>query len=102
MIRTHLQILLIAIFMGVPASAPAQTPRIDPAGIPGALLLCGGREVSEAAFDRFIDLAGGAKSKVAVVVVDDEKAAALVKKGLAASAKKTDAAEPGLMFWEDA
>ncbi len=81
----------------LPCSAMAQAPRIDPAGIPGALLVCGGGEVSEAAFDRFIDLAGGAKAKVAIVVVDDLKAGAEIQGGLRASAKKKDAAAPELM-----
>lgn len=86
----------------VTATAQAQTPRIDPAGIAGSLLLCGAGDVSEAAFDRFIDLAGGAKAKVAVVVVDNEKAGVVVRAGLAKSAKKKEAAEPRLIGWSDA
>jgi cyanophycinase len=84
------------------ASASAQTPRIDPAGIPGAILVCGGDDVSEAAFDRFIDLAGGAKAKVAVVVLNATKASLPVKEGLAMSAKKKEAPAPELLPWADA
>src|SRR5438445_804464 len=101
MIVNRVRMLLVALFMGVPSSATAQ-PRIEPAGISGALLLCGGGRVSEAAFDRFIDLAGGAKAKVAVVVVDDEKTGVVVRAGLANSAKKKDAADPEMMGWKAA
>ncbi len=79
----------------------AQPQRIDPAGIPGTLLVCGG-DVSEAAFDRFIDLAHGAKAKVAVVYVNDAEAAEVVLRGLKKSAKQKDAAEPKLVAWKDA
>jgi cyanophycinase len=97
---------LFLLLLGMPLHASAQTARIDPAGIPGALLVCGSDDVSAAAFDRFIDLAGGAKAKVALVYANDtkkgRKAAALVLEGLAKSAKKKDAAEPKLIPLKDA
>jgi cyanophycinase len=80
----------------------AQAPRIDPAGIPGAILVCGGGEVSEAAFDRFIELAGGTKAKTAVIPIDAADAAGTVLKGLKKSAKQQDAAEPSLLAWKEA
>ena len=97
-----IRFLFVLILGSLPIHASAQTPRIDPAGIPGAILMCGDGNVSEAAFDRFLDLAGGAKAKVAVVNVNDEKAATPVLEGLVKSAKKKDAAEPSLIAWKDA
>ncbi len=92
----HPNRVLFVLLLGVlPIHASAQTPRIDPAGVPGALLVCGGDKVSEAAFDRFLDLAGGAKAKIAVIYVNDGKPAIL--EGLAKSAKKKEAAEPKLL-----
>ena len=91
----------VCIFLLTTAAA-AQTPRIDPAGVPGALLVCGGGDVSAAAFDRFIELAGGAKAKVAVAHVHDEKRAAIVLEGLINSAKRMEAAAPRLLAWKDA
>ncbi len=52
--------------------------------------------------DRFIDLAGGAKAKVAVVDVNDLATAKSVREGLARIAKKWEAAEPKLIAWPDA
>jgi cyanophycinase len=90
------------LFLCIPASSLPQTPHFDPAGIPGTMLVCGGGMVSEAALDRFIELAGGAKAKVAVVDVNDFAAAKAVQEGLAKSAKKKDAAEPRYFVWDDA
>jgi len=67
--------LFVPLFLILATSAIAQMPRIDPAGIPGAVLVCGGGEVSEAALQKFIDLAGGgAQAKILVVDVDGDKA----------------------------
>ncbi|MBI3823518.1 MAG: cyanophycinase [Planctomycetes bacterium] len=98
--RTLIFASLLFLFAAPPM--PAQAPRIDPAGIPGALLICGGGDVSEAAFDRFIDLAGGAKAKVAVVHINDAEAVGPVLGGLKKSAKQKEAAEPMLVAWKDA
>jgi cyanophycinase len=84
------------------APSQAQTPRINPAGIQGALLLCGGGDVSDAALERFIDLAGGVKARIAVVDVNDKEAAALLEKRLSALAKKKEADEPKLLTLKDA
>lgn len=94
-----LPVLLVAL---VPHVAIGQQPRIDPAGISGSVLVCGDGPISEAAFDRFVELAGGAQAKVAVIDVNDEKAATLVLNGLAKSAKSKDAAEPTLIRWKNA
>ena len=44
-----------------------QQPRLDPAGIKGALLLCGEGKVPEAALKKFLELAGGDKARVVVI-----------------------------------
>ena len=96
------RLLFILVVAALPLHALAQTPRIEPAGIPGALLICGSGKVSEAALDRFIDLAGGAKAKVAVVDVNDVTTAKKLHESLAKSAKKIGAGEPKLIAWADA
>ncbi len=81
-------ISLVLLLLSVPASA--QTPRIDPAGIDGAVLLCGRGAVSRAAYQRFIDLAGGVKAKIVIVATDK---AATVPAALVPSAKKKEVHE---------
>src|SRR5262249_31351327 len=49
-----------------PAAAPE---RLRPAGIYGALVLCGGDKVPEAARQRFVELAGGPKAHLVVVPI---------------------------------
>ncbi len=94
--------VILLVFLGAAWPAFAQTPRIDPAGVPGALFICGDRDVSAAAFVRFFELAGGAKAKVAVIHAHDEKSAATVLEGLSMHAKRLDAAAPRLLTWKDA
>ena len=48
----------------------AQPARIDPAGIDGALLLCGSYQATPAMFEKFVELAGGAKAKIVIVTFD--------------------------------
>ncbi len=60
-------LLTTLLFLGIAASARAQTPRIDPAGIPGALLLCGSGGVAPAAVEKFFGLAGGDKASIVVL-----------------------------------
>ena len=87
----------------VTATAPGQTPRIDPAGLRGSLLVCGPK-AGAAAFDRFLDLAGGENAKIAVVYLhrDHKDRAAIFKDLLSASAKKRKAAEPQVIAWAEA
>jgi cyanophycinase len=94
--------LLTLLFLVLPTTANAQAPRIDPAGIAGAFLICGDGDVSPAAFDRFIDLAGGAKAKVAVIDLLEPDQAKHILDGVAKSAKAKNAAEPTLVAWKDA
>jgi len=95
--------LFVPLFLILATSAIAQMPRIDPAGIPGAVLVCGGGEVSEAALQKFIDLAGGgAQAKILVVDVDGDKAAATLLERFTGIAKKKELAEPRMVRWQDA
>src|SRR5215212_7147356 len=59
---------IVLAFFITAAMAHGQIPRIDPAGIPGSLLLGGGGDVSEAALARFIELAGGENAKIVFMV----------------------------------
>lgn len=81
--------------------AIAHTPRIDPAGVPGAMLVCGG-DASDAALQRFIDLAGGKNARIVVIDVNDAKAAARLLERLTNSTGKRDGAAPRLVRWKDA
>lgn len=56
-----LPLLAVLTFAAVPSR-----PRIDPAGVPVELLLCGSGDQS-AALDRFLETAGGAKARLVVL-----------------------------------
>lgn len=63
-------------------SAPAPE-RIDPAGIRGALVICGGGRLPLAARERFLKLAGGPKAKLVVIpTARDDQDLANADKGL--------------------
>src|SRR5438045_3158544 len=49
------------------AAEPVPTDRIDPDGIKGALVLCGGGKLPDAVRDKFIELAGREKARLVVV-----------------------------------
>ncbi|MBA4186821.1 MAG: cyanophycinase [Planctomycetaceae bacterium] len=51
----------------VPVVAHAQPPAIDPAGLPGPLVIVGGGKVSDDAQKAFFDLAGKEKAKIVVI-----------------------------------
>jgi cyanophycinase len=53
---------------------PASQPRLRPAGIDGALVLCGGGQVPAAARARFVELAGGEKARLVIVAPANEDA----------------------------
>src|SRR5260370_119869 len=60
--------LIASLLLCLPASALAQArSRIDPAGIDGALLLCGRGDISQAAVEKFFALAGGDNAKIVVL-----------------------------------
>lgn len=62
---------ILAVVIGHTALLPAvfsQDPfRVDPAGVPGPLLISGGRS-SEAVLDKFVELAGGYNAKLVIVM----------------------------------
>ena len=63
--------LLLALFlMSLSAAAqnkPAAQVPLRPSGIDGALVICGGGKLPDAALDRFVELAGGAKAHLVVI-----------------------------------
>ena len=69
---------LVAFVLVLAVPMPALAQRSDPAGIDGSLLLCGAGDVSAAALDRFVELAGGGKAKIVGLVVKEDKARALL------------------------
>jgi cyanophycinase len=72
--RRSLRTPIVFLLLGLPAPAFAQAKpqRIDPAGIEGALLLCGPGDVSQAAAEQFFELAGGLRAKIVVVIAGKE------------------------------
>jgi hypothetical protein len=46
---------------------PAETERIDPDGIKGALVICGGGRLPDSVRDKFIELAGGKEARLVVI-----------------------------------
>ncbi|MBI3864272.1 MAG: cyanophycinase [Planctomycetia bacterium] len=49
------------------ADAPSATEQIDPAGIGGSLVLCGGGRLPDAVREKFIELAGGKSARLVVI-----------------------------------
>jgi len=64
-------LLTIGISSPIPAlksdEATAAASRIDPDGIQGSLVLCGGGKLPEAVRDRFIKLAGGKEARLVII-----------------------------------
>src|SRR5579871_1211625 len=58
-------ILLVAAIAGRTGAAPA--PFIDPAGLPGPLVIVGGGKLPDDARKAFFDLAGKEKAKIVVI-----------------------------------
>ena len=60
----------LALISGLRADDNHDTPatdRIDPDGIKGSLVLCGGGKLPDAVRDRFIELAGGEKARLVII-----------------------------------
>jgi cyanophycinase len=74
--------LAAALLLALPPTAPrvaaeakpAPQPRLRPEGIDGALVLCGGGRVPDAARARFVELAGGPKARLVIVPTAGEAA----------------------------
>src|SRR5579872_6924617 len=47
--------------------AAAMPERIDPAGIKGSLVICGGGALPDSVRDKFIELAGGKKARLVII-----------------------------------
>jgi cyanophycinase len=90
--------LALLVFAPLVAAQPA---RIDPAGIDGALLLCGSYKATPAMFEKFVELAGGAKAKIVIVTFAKAKWETPPRDGLSAAAKKVNAAEPTVIDYAD-
>jgi cyanophycinase len=56
----------LVVLFAVPTLRAADLPAIDPAGLPGPLVLSGGRDAAEG-IKAFADLAGGEKAKIVVI-----------------------------------
>lgn len=64
--------------------ARSAQPRIDPDGIKGSLVICGGGKLPDEIMDRFVETAGGKEARIVVIPtassrVDDALTARLVK-----------------------
>jgi cyanophycinase len=70
-----LLVLLIALVAGLPgAGKEPPVERLRPVGIDGALVICGGGKVPDAALKRFVELAGGEKAKLVLIPTASESA----------------------------
>ena len=79
--------LLISL-AGIPRvslSAEAATPRIDPAGIQGSLVIAGGGSLPDQVMDRFMKLAGGEKAHLVIIPTASRRADEEETKSLLAS-----------------
>lgn len=59
--------LAVSPLLNVSAAEPAATDRIDPDGIKGSLVLCGGGKLPDTVRDKFIELAGGEKGRLVII-----------------------------------
>src|SRR2546423_5164357 len=94
--------LIVLLLLLLPARLGAQPPHIDPAGIDGALLLCGSYEATPAMFEAFVDLAGGEKAKLVILTFDTAKFGKTPTQPIAEAAQKKKAAEPIVIDYADA
>jgi cyanophycinase len=79
---------------GATAWGQTATERIDPAGIGGALLLCGQGPVSREAVATFFELAGGAKANMVVAVLPGDE----THKSIVERLKGHDRTKPGMVL----
>jgi cyanophycinase len=64
-------VLSFFLLLSPTAAAP---PRLDPSGISGSLVLCGGSKLPDRIRDRFFALAGGENAKIIVIPTANDKA----------------------------
>lgn len=73
-------LLFVALFLAAQVACGEEAPRrempwIDPAGIRGSILLCGGGEMSASVQQRFVELAGKDQARIVVLGIGKEDAA---------------------------
>jgi len=99
--RLFLMLFLAGLcFAGIETRAeekPTAKERLRPEGIDGALVLCGGT-VSDAARERFFDLAGKDKARIVVVSPGNDKIDIANAKRLADAWKERQAAD--VVYWD--
>jgi len=82
------QSLLLIILVAMPRislSAETATPRIDPSGIHGSLVIAGGGGLPDQVMDRFVKLAGGEKAHLVIIPTASRRADEEDTKSLLAS-----------------
>ncbi|MEO2020804.1 MAG: cyanophycinase [Pirellulaceae bacterium] len=86
--RLAWRLTLLISLAGIPRvslSAEAATPRIDPAGIQGSLVIAGGGSLPDQVMDRFMKLAGGEKAHLVIIPTASRRADEEETKSLLAS-----------------
>lgn len=63
----RLTLTALLLLGGLLPAQQASAARIDPAGIPGSLLIAGGGRLPEAVYARFVERAGGEEARIVVV-----------------------------------
>jgi cyanophycinase len=66
-LRSASRLSVLAVALLAPLATAADAPSIDPAGLPGPLVIVGGGKVSDDALKAFSDLAGKDKAKIVVI-----------------------------------
>jgi cyanophycinase len=94
--------LLIGLLLVCASTASAQTPRIDPAGIEGSLLLCGSYAMAPEMCDKFVQMAGGAKAKIVILTFEKAPWGEPPREPLTVATHKANAAEPIVIDYADA
>ena len=79
------------------ATAAAQWPAIDPAGLPGTRILAGGGKMPDAVYERFLALAGGA-DKARIVLIPTASGSADEAAERAKTLARWQQAHPGYRF----
>ncbi len=76
--RRWIHALLIVALLVTPTRGDAfPTPKpaeVNPAGINGSLVICGGGKIPDTALDRFLELAGGEEARLVVIPTASERA----------------------------
>ena len=90
-------LLLLLCTIAASADDDVTLERIDPRGVAGSLVICGGGTLPDAVMDRFVDLAGGEESRLVVIPTASERADEASEESLLASWKGRKLASVGLL-----